>query len=55
VPLPAAAATMASGGAVHASFMAASQPDIIRAAQKDDYYHQARALRHARGAVERCL
>jgi len=36
-------------GAVHASFAPAGQPDLVRAAQKDEFYVQACALsaRHA--------
>jgi hypothetical protein len=29
-------------GDVHATFMPAAQPDIIRAAEKDEFYRQAR-------------
>ncbi len=35
-------------GSVHASFLPAAQPDIIRAAQKDDYYQRVRARLRAR-------
>ena len=31
-------------GDVHASFTPAAQPDIIRAAEKDDFYRQARGV-----------
>jgi hypothetical protein len=39
---------------VHASFTPAAQPDIIRAAEKDDFYRQARGgSRRRRGATAR--
>ena len=35
-------------GDVRATFMPAAQPDIIRAAEKDDFYRQARGVARRR-------